>query len=375
MSYDDRAAGTMDERLIEATQTRARKFVVQELTTNSWLYYRMMNIGNTVEIRSPIEQPLYISPPVSGQWFTKGGKLPDMPTRGVESLSRWSNRYAVVPSGSDILEQLEQEGDASFIFRQPEMRAMEQAWAMRRLLTSGLVNGTGGAQPDGLMYMFAKLAPAAQTATIGGISKATNTWWRHQFVQLASNFGYIAANTVIPAGFLALQALKDACTQGTRIPSDLVTRQATFRLAKRAMWEMSMQMNMIGERRAAEYGYESMLFDGSYLSCDSQIPADTVLALHLEDKFDPTQLGNPANKTKVDSDLESIGYANILEMNGSVGMARNPNIVMRAIAPRSGTRTLTELNWIIHAMNLVCHRQNENGVSGSDNGSRWETWS
>jgi hypothetical protein len=358
--------------LITATDERSKKMIVQELM-KSYLYYRLREAGNVINVHDTLEVPMYIAPPASGKWVDKGDTLPDGNTTAA-AMGYWTNRYVVFPSGFDTLELWQKEGDPSQVINLATLRSTELAWAVRRTLSAAVFTGAGGKQPDGLSTILEKSAPSAQTAVVGGINKATKAWWRNQYVQLTSNFGTIAAGTTIPAGLLAALQLKDRTTVGTMIPSDLVTQKDVFYMFRRAMLEISTPHHLISDRKTANFGHKNFQFDGSYLAWDPNCPADTIYSLHLEDTFDPDVTGDPKDKAKLDRDLEDVGVKSPLELNGSFAIIQHPNIVMRRIDTRRPFRQLQEVSWMMTSFNLGVNRMSDHGVAGSDNGSRWSTW-
>lgn len=364
---------TQNWQLIQATDERAKSLVVQELQ-KSYLYYRMLQVNNIININDTLEVPMYVAPPASGKWIDKGDLLPDYQTTAA-AMGYWTNRFVVFPSGQDTLETMQKEGDAQQIFNLTEMRAAELAWSIRRTLASALFNGTGGKTPDGLARILEKSAPGSQTAVIGGIDKAANAWWRNKYVQLTANFGNIAAGTTLPSGLLAALQLKDQTTIGTLVPSDFCTHKTVFDMFRRAMLEISTPYHLISERKTAEFGHKNFIFDGLYIGWDVNCPTDTIYSLHLEDKFDPDKTGTPDDKAKMDRDLEDIGVKHPFELKGSFGIAMHPKIKMRKIAPRTPYRQLAETEWTVTTFNPVVNRMSDQGVAGSDNGSRWSTWS
>jgi hypothetical protein len=363
---------TENQELIFALDERSKKLVVQEML-KSYLFYRLRQAGNKMQVYDALQVPFYIAPPQLGKWIDKGDTLPDGQT-SAPAMGYWTNRYCVVPTGFDMLERMQKEHDPNQVFDQMELKALETAWALRRTLSSAAWTGSGGKQPDGLSTIIEKAAPAAQTAVVGGVDKATKAWFRNQYTQLTANFGTIAAGTTLPAGVLALMTLIQQCTNGTLIPSDLITTKACFNLFKRAMLEMSSSYHLMTERKTAEFGFQNFIFDGMYLAWDPSCPADSIYALHIDETFDPMRTGDPRDTAKLDRDIEDLGKSSIFELNGSLSTIFHPNIQMRRIAPRSPYRQLQSTEWIIDSFNLGVMRLSDQGVGGSDNGSRWETW-
>jgi len=368
------AAYTENFNLIELMQDRMKKMVVQEMR-KSYLYYRMTDVGNVMSVYDNKEVPFYLAPPQIGKWITKGDLLPDAPNTPQAAMGYFNNRYVVVPEGFDMLEMMEIEHNPQKVIDRADLQSAETAWALRRTLASALWNGIGGKQPDGLTTIIEAAAPAAQTAVVGGVDKATKAWFRNQYVQLTQKFGYLAAGTNLPAGLLAALQLIEQCTIGTLIPSDLVTTKAVFGMFKRAMLETSTPYHLITERAAATFGFKNFLFDGSYLAWDPNCPADKMYALHLEENFDPDRVGNPKDKAKLDRDLEDIGKSSVFDMSGSICIIQHPDIKMRKIAPRTPLRGLQQLSWMIHSFNLGVLRLSDQGVLGDDGGSKLSTWS
>ncbi len=366
-----RRAFTTNWQLIQATDERRSELVVQELQ-KSYLWYRMM-AGNIIKIHDTLEVPLYVAPPASGTWFDRGDLLPDHQTTGAK-MAYWTNRYCVFPTGYDILEAWQKEGDPSQIFDLEELRSVELAWAIRRTLAYALFRGVGGKQPDGLGTIIEKAAPGSQTAVVGGVDKATETYFRNKYVQLTSSFGTIAAGTVLPAGFLAALSLRDQCTIGTLEPSDMITTRDIFHMFRRAMLEMQTVYSLISERKTAEFGHKNFMFDGSYLAWDPNCQDDTIYCLHIEDQFNPDKTGDPKDKGRLDRDLEDIGVKKPLQLSGPLGISMHPKINLRKIAPRMPYRQMAETSWTVTSMNLVCNRLSDQGIAGSDTGSRWSTW-
>lgn len=365
---------TESDPLILAVAERRRSLVVQELV-KSYMFHRIMSVGNVLNVYDTMEVPFYISPPQLGKWITKGDVLPDAGSAGLKAMGYLTNRYLVVPSGYDMLEMMEKEGDPSQVFDKLELQAMEVAWAMKRTMSNAIWNGTGGKQPDGLATIIEAATPATQVAVVGGVDKATAYWFRNQYVQLTANFGSIPAGSTLPAGFLAMLTLLQQCTVGTLFPSDLVTTKAIFNLVKRGMLEISSAMHLITERKTAEFGFRNFLFDGAYLAWDPACPADKMYALHLSETYDSERTGDPRDKGKLDWDLETLGKKSFLELNGSIGYCQHPRIKMRKIAPRSPYRHLQQTEWILDSFNPFVMRMSDQGVLGDNGGSKMSTWS
>jgi hypothetical protein len=358
---------------ISAINDRRKQLILVEFL-KSYLLYRMLGLGNRLKVYDVQEVPIYTSPPVLGTWINKGDVLPEG-HRGQKVMGYWNNRYVVVPTTFDLLENMQREGDPARMWDDMDLLEVETSWALRRTLCSAAWNGTGGKMPDGISYAIEKRAPSAQTSVITGINKATKTYWRNNYVQLTTNAGYIAPGTQLPAIFIALLTLIQNCTIGSNSPSDLIADRATFNLMKRAMLETSTPYHLMTKTEDAKFGFEHFLFDGKYLAWDPSCPADSIYALALSDDFEQWRLNNPNDKAMMDRDLDEVGANKFMDLDGNTALLFHPNIQRRNIEPRTGLRTMVSTKWIIDSFNLGWKSMARHGVLGSDNGSRLSTWS
>lgn len=363
---------TDNQRLIEAGFDRIKSIALQEMS-KSYLYHKIMSAGEMVDIYTVKEVPVYTGVPASGTWYGRGDPLPEF-SPGRTMMGSVETKYVMFPLGRDTFDDMVREGDPSIIFDQEELRAAEQAWAIRRTLSSAIFNGVGGKMPEGLSYMLEKALPAAQVRKITGFDKATNAFWRNQYYQLVSNFGTVAAGTTLPAGILGFLSLKSMCTIGQMEPSDFATTKAIWENFRRAMLEISQPQNFITERKLAEFGHKGFRIDGSDISWDPNCPADTIYALHLKNVKADDKNNAPGAKGLFDTDFEDIGLKSPLTTEGNLAIGMHPRVKMRKLAARSPLRQLAETSWIVTSFNLFMRHMARFGVAGSDNGLRWSTW-
>lgn len=358
--------------LIQAIEDRAKKLIPQELLAN-YMYYRFVRAARVVPCYDVVELPLMPAIAALGQWVSRGSTLPETSTDSL-ALSSYNNRYLAVPTTLNLIDLWENENNPKAIFKESEYQAMKAAWGARRMLSNAVLNGTGGLQPDGIVgRILEKLAPAAQVQVVGTVDKATEPWFRNQFVQLTQNFGTIAAGTTIPAGFISAIGLLDACTIGQSFPTDFITTQTCFQMFRRGMMETSTAHHIATTDEDRTFGFRTMIFDGAKLGWDPQMLADTVCALHIgKDKLDDRRMGE--NSAIMDGDYEDAMVDNLFDLDGALFMIQNPNVKMRTINPRSPYRELVQTSWMIHSFNVGVGRMSDQGIAGSDNGARWETW-
>jgi hypothetical protein len=316
---------------------------------------------------------MYISPPAAGKWYGTGDDLPDG-GQSVKVMGSWNNRYCVVPTSYDLFEQMKLEGDPTVVFDAIELREMEAAWALSRMLALGFWQGTGGKQPDGVAYAIEKRAPGSQTATITGIDKSSKRWYNNQYVQLKNNFGYIAPGSRIPAGILAFLELQSKTRIGQMAASDFITTEAIFKTFQRAMMEMASLNVMMTTVNDAELGFEAFRINGSQIGWDSYCPDDSIYALSIDENRQSRYMGDKRNKTLMDTFLEQNPKTRYMDMKCGIGIARHPKIDNRAIEANVNSRNMISSKWIITSFNPVFDKLSNQGVAGSDNGQRWSTW-
>jgi len=368
-----RSEYTETRALIQAIEDRAKAIIPQQLVQN-WFYYRLTRGARAVKCYDNVEIPLMPAVPTLGKWIGRGSTLPDTSSDQL-ALATFSNRYLATPTTLNLVDLWEHENNPTMIFQDADFEALKAAWGMRRMLSNAVLNGTGGLQPDGLVgEILEKKAPADQVKIVGKVDKGSKAWFRNQYVELTQNFGHIASGTTIPAGILAAQSLIDSCTVGQSVPTDMVTTKAVYMMFRRAMIEMSSAYHLATEESDMNYGFKSITFDGVKLAWDPQMPADTIVCTHMGNtKLDNRKMGE--NTAKFDGDLEDASVKNVLELDGGLFMTYNPNVRMRTLEARTPYRELNQTSWLVHSFNIGVGRMSDHGIAGSDNGSRWSTWS
>ena len=352
---------------------RRKKLVIQGLQ-KSWVLNMLVNKARKLEFGGKVlEIPMYVDgPPMNGKWITPSDSLPD-PTPSRPIMGYVSQRYFVTPTGFNLLEQWENESDGEAILKQADLRAVESAWSTRRSLQSALFDGIGGKQPDGLQTILQKAAPGSQTGTHLGIDRAS-PFWKNGYVELAQNFGTLAAGTNICAGFLAIDDLIDASTVGSILPSCIVTTKAVMKNVRRGVLEMGTYQQVITRREDVDLGHSTIMINGVPIGWDPGVAADTLLALHINDKPRMDVNNHPDDTTKY-GDVEDVpGTDNIYDLDGSVAVVQNPAIKDRPISAQRAVKGLNEASWSVTSFNLAVPRLSDQAIGGSDNGARWETW-
>jgi hypothetical protein len=139
----------------------------------------------------------------------------------LEWTKRWTN------TGPDQIMSLEERR-----FRQALITTYNRiAWF--------ILNGVGGKEPLGLLNAIEDALPAAQTATVGRIAKATTPYWQNRCVQAGAGeaFGDNMGGNLVRGIFLMLQLLLQ-CRQGRLFPNAFFVNDAIHLNVLRAMATM-----------------------------------------------------------------------------------------------------------------------------------------
>lgn len=367
---------------IEATADRAKVATVQ-LLERSPFFKEVKASARKVQIHNRWEQPIFLAPPVNGKWFRRGDFLPEFSPSEPLAMANWKTSFLAVPTTMDLMEQMMRESDKTQLFDYLEMIATEASLGASRLLNAAVFQGTGGAQPMGLDTLLPKAAPTAQTGTLGGLPRAGSSsdtpYWYTQYVELTSNFGTIAAGTNIHAGILAFLELVDACTVGSAVPTHFYARRNIFRMFKRSVAESTGLLRMVSEKPGTEYigEGETVNVSGHIIRWDTNAAADSVYSLHMgAPKHMPARVFGDGSSASMDADIEAAPNAGRwLSMEGGLWTSFHPAFNGRKLAPRSQYRRLEETSWVLHSFDLCTPRPTDLGIAGSDNNSRWSTWS
>ena len=175
--------------------------------------------------------------------------------------------------------------------------------------------GSGGKQMHGL-GLFVVNDPS--TGTVGGISRASNTFWRNQVVSVTMSATSVNLVTENPSGFLrGLNQLAIACTRGKDHP-DLYVADGT---AYRFYMESLQPIQRVTSTELAGYGFSALKYYGVGGNADFALdngycPAKTVYALntdylylrpHPERNF--TALGGDRIPVNQDATVRFLGFA------------------------------------------------------------------
>lgn len=334
-----------------------------------YLGYRIQESASRMEIFRVLNIPFYQEPPVSGDWISTAGTdmLPNSAALGENVVTGHAdNRLFSIGSSWNELEEIQDQGDPSVVWTRVEQRAMETAWALSRAVSSGLVNGLGGRQPDGIFFILEALAEASQTGSIMGLAKSTNAFLRNRFQSLTTKAGYLSYSSQIPALILALINLIAACSSGARVPTDVIGNKAVFDVLRRCFLEMSSAYHLISdELTVANVGIGAFQIEGMRVAWDAYVPTNRVAVLQFSQKLDATRrLGIQMAGEIRDLSLERNVLPSLIDTDSpALMMGFHPAIQGRRLASRQmGAKTNVLSDWIITSANNIFIRPNELGI-------------
>jgi hypothetical protein len=208
-----------------------------------------------------IEVPLVYTRFAAGGWYQGFDMLDVSPSDTVKNAAfDWKQAY--VPVSVDGLTLIRADSpDAvvnflSFYFENAQTELAEilgtGVWS-DVVSNNKVIDGLRGAIDDSTV-----------AATYGGLSRATNTWWRSNVTTITP-----------PLSLTAMQTMFGSCTEGGRHPTIIVTTQSVYNL----YWALSTGGQSFPsqpsgqDEQLASNGFTNLLFNGVPVCVDSHVPA------------------------------------------------------------------------------------------------------
>lgn len=175
--------------------------------------------------------------------------------------------------------------------------------------------GSGGKQLHGLGLF---VVSANGTGSVGGIDRATNTFWRNQVVSVTMSATTINLASINPSTFLqAMNSLAIACTRGNDHPDLWVGDGRSYKL----YLESLQPIQRVTSTELAGYGFTALKYYGVGGNADVALdngycPAKTMYALntdylylrpHTERNFVP--IGGDRIPVNQDATVRFLGFA------------------------------------------------------------------
>lgn len=244
----------------------SRRYIYPTLVDNIYrsnLMFFRLNSRNKKILQGglQIEVPLVYTRFAAGGWYQGFDMLDVSPSDTVKNAAfDWKQAY--VPVSVDGLTLIRADSpDAvvnflSFYFENAQTELAEilgtGVWS-DVVSNNKVIDGLRGAIDDSTV-----------AATYGGLSRATNTWWRSNVTTIAP-----------PLSLTAMQTMFGSCTEGGRHPTIIVTTQSVYNL----YWALSTGGQSFPsqpsgqDEQLASNGFTNLLFNGVPVCVDSHVPA------------------------------------------------------------------------------------------------------
>ena len=199
-----------------------------------------------------------------------------------------------------------------------ESRIKNAQRTMKNNITSGLYSdgtGTGGKQIGGLQLL---VADDPTTGTVGGINRATYSFWRNQVYDATTDGG--AATTAANIQTY-MNAIYLKCTRDTDQP-DLILSDANY---YKLFWASLQAIQRITDSKMADAGYQSMKFAGADVVYENSTGMPTNHMYHLNTdyihfRYAPKRLFKPlekVNSINQDAMAQLITFAGALTVSNA----------------------------------------------------------
>lgn len=295
--------------------------VADNVTENNALLLRLKTRGRV----KPVSGGQYIMQELSFQenstaMYYTGGEVLNISPADVISASRWDFKQAAVAVTITGLEELQNSGEEAFIdLMDARMDVAESS--LQNLISEGIYSagtGSGGKQITGLQAIIAD-APA--TGTVGGINRATWSFWRNQYFDASSNGGASTTSALIQSYWNQIYA---SCTRGNDVPDLICVDNAYW-----AYYLSSLQTNQrfAASSDMAGAGFVSMKFINADVVLDGgiggNVPSKHAYFInskylfyrpHRKRNFSP--IGGERFSTNQDAIVKLMGWAGNMTASG-----------------------------------------------------------
>ena len=175
--------------IVTTTLESRSKVIADNVTKNNAFLSYLKKSGNikTVSGGSQINQELSFAENANFGWYSGYDLLP-VAAQDVISSAVFTLKQAATPVVISGLEQLQNSGKES-VLDLLEARMSVAEGTMANKISEGLYSdgtGSGGKTITGIQAALLALDPASQTATYGGISRSTWSFWRNQYQSAGS---------------------------------------------------------------------------------------------------------------------------------------------------------------------------------------------
>lgn len=307
---------------IIATTIQSRTGVVADnVTDNNALLKRLQQRGRIKPWRggNVILQELSFQDNSTAMYYS-GAEVLNISATDVISAAQYDPKQAAVAVTLTGLEMLQNSGEEAFIdLLDARMEVAESS--IENLISTGIYSdgtGTGGKQITGLQ---AQVVAAPATGVVGGIDRATWSFWRNQAYDVSSSLGASASATNIQTAFNTIYA---RCRRGNDVPDLVVVDNIFWGFYLGSLQTLQRFSN---ESEMAKLGFITVKYMNADVVLDGGIggncPTNTAYFLntkylhwrpHADRNFVP--IGDERMSTNQDAIVRLLGFAGNLTASG-----------------------------------------------------------
>lgn len=199
--------------------------------------------------------------------YYSGTETLNISPQDVISAAQYSIKQAAVAVTISGLEQLQNAGEEQIIdLLDARMEVAESS--MENLISAGIYSDGTGSSGKQITGLQAQVVASPSTGVVGGIDRASWSFWRNQTYDFSTDAGASASSSNIQAGFNLLMA---RCTRGTDVPDLIVVDNHfwTFYMAS-----LQNIQRFAGSSDMADLGFVSVKFMNSDVVLDGGIGGD-----------------------------------------------------------------------------------------------------
>lgn len=226
--------------------------------------------------------------------YYSGGETLNISSSDVMTAAEFDWKQAACAVTATGLEMDVQNTGEEAIIDLLESRIKNAERTMKNNIVNGIYSdgtGTGGKQIGGLQLL---VADDPTTGTVGGINRATYSFWRNQVYDASTDGGAAATSSNIQS---YMNALYLECTRGNDKPDLILADSVYYKL----FWESLQAIQRVTDSKSADAGFQSLKYVGStvYFENASDMPASHMYFLntdYLHFRYAPKRLFKPLDK-------------------------------------------------------------------------------
>lgn len=307
--------------IITTTIDSRTRALADNITNNSALLRRMRRRGNARPVSGgrQILQEIDFAATTNVGWYSGLGTLT---TAAFEhaTAAEYPIREAyasMIVSGLELAQNRAREQMIDLV----EARVTNMERSLMNLLNTGVYSdgSAGGGTQIGGLALLLPLNPA--TGTVGGINRATATWWRSTGQRSSVNYGGAATSATI---LNHMGRTYNAITRGTDVPDLIPADGVAYQLFMDAMSDRQ----TIIDTEMAEAGFVTAKFRTADVVMDSGVggaaPANSMFFLNTNFLFwrpmsgmDVYRVGTDREPTNQDAMIRIIGWKGNITLSNS----------------------------------------------------------